>query len=336
MTGHPGRARPNAADVLVSFTRMNAAGSEGNEGSEKVRWQVEASGVARLTINRPEKGNALSPNERNRIVELLDRASDDPVVRAIVLTGAGDRHFCTGGDLSHPIALKSASDDPLGPGETLRNIHYGIQRLFRSVLDCNKPIVAAVNGTAAGIGAHLAFVCDLVIAADDVSFIEIFVRRGLVPDGAGAYLVTRIVGPHVTKELMFFGDDLPAGDAARLGLVNRAVPRPELAPVATAWAERLAVGPTTMIGLTKALVNHSLDYDRESALREEAMAVELNSRAGDFSRDSGPPGEAARPVHRQVAPARPASVVRFHQLDADAVGVGHEHQLHSGVGPGAR
>jgi 2-(1,2-epoxy-1,2-dihydrophenyl)acetyl-CoA isomerase len=250
---------------------------------EKVRWEVEASGVARLTIDRPEKGNALSPDERNRMVELLDRASDDRVVRAIVLTGAGDRHFCTGGDLSHPIALKSASDDPLGPGETLRNIHYGIQRLFRAVLDCNKPIVAAVNGTAAGIGAHLAFACDLVVAADDVSFIEIFVRRGLVPDGAGAYLLTRLVGPHRAKELLFFGDDLPAVDAARLGLVNRTVPRAELAAAATAWAERLAAGPTTMIGLTKALVNRSLDYDRESALREEAMAVELNSRTRDFS-----------------------------------------------------
>jgi 2-(1,2-epoxy-1,2-dihydrophenyl)acetyl-CoA isomerase len=253
------------------------------EDGETVRWLVEPGGVARLTINRPQKGNAISPEERNRIVELLDGASDDPAVRAIVLTGAGDRHFCTGGDLGSPMSLKSASDDPFGPLETVRIIHYGIQRLFRSVIDCNKPTVAAVNGTAAGIGAHLAFACDLVVAADDVTFIEIFVRRGLVPDGAGAYLLTRLVGPHRAKELMFLGDDLPAPDAARLGLVNRAVPRAELESVTTSWAERLAAGPTTMIGLTKGLVNRSLDYDRESALREEAMAVEINSRARDFS-----------------------------------------------------
>jgi len=257
--------------------------SSETQASETVRWVVGPSGVARMTIDRPDKGNAISPDERNRIIELLDGASVDPTVRVVVLTGAGSRHFCTGGDLGHPLARRSASDSPFGPGETVRLIHSGIQRMFRSVLECSKPIIASVNGTAAGIGAHLAFACDLVVAADDARFIEVFVRRGLVPDGAGAYLLGRLVGPHVAKELLFFGDDLDAAEAQRLGLVNRAVPRAELEGFVDGWAQRLATGPTTMLGLTKALVNRALDGDRETALREEALAVEINSRAHDFA-----------------------------------------------------
>ncbi len=250
--------------------------------SATVRWDVEASGVAWLTINRPEKGNAISPDERNRIIELLEGAGDDPAIRAIVLTGAGDRHFSTGGDLGHPLSVRSTSETPFGPGETVQLITTGIQRLFRTVLDCPKPTLAGVNGTAAGIGAHLAFACDLVLAADDVRFIEIFVRRGLVPDGAGAYLLPRLVGLHVAKELLFFGDDLSAEEAARLGLINRAVPRGELPTLVRQWAERLAGGPTVMLGLTKAMLNRSLDLGRDAVLRDEALSVELNSRTGDF------------------------------------------------------
>ncbi len=107
-------------------------------------------------------------------------------------------------------------------------IRLGAQRLITAVLDCEKPVVAAVNGTAAGIGAHLALACDLVIAAEGARFIEVFVRRGLVPDGGGAYLLPRLLGPQKAKELMFFGDAVPAAEAERLGLVNRVVPAEEL------------------------------------------------------------------------------------------------------------
>ena len=107
-------------------------------------------------------------------------------------------------------------------------IRDGAQRLVAAILDCEKPVIAAVNGTAAGIGAHLALACDLVVAAEGARFIEVFVRRGLVPDGGGAYLLPRLVGLQKAKELMFFGDDLAAADAERLGLVNRVVPADEL------------------------------------------------------------------------------------------------------------
>src|SRR5699024_7514811 len=119
----------------------------------------------------------------------------------------------------------------------------GAQALIGAVLDCPKPVVAAVNGTAAGIGAHLAFACDLVVAADSARFIEVFVRRALVPDGGGAYLLPRLIGLQRAKELLFLGDDVSAADAKDLGLVNRVVAADEVAVEAGALAERLAAGP---------------------------------------------------------------------------------------------
>jgi 2-(1,2-epoxy-1,2-dihydrophenyl)acetyl-CoA isomerase len=160
-------------------------------------------------------------------------------------------------------------------GDAARMIRRGAQRLVAAVLDCEKPVVAAVNGTAAGIGAHLAFACDLVVAAEEARFIEVFVRRGISPDGGGAYLLPRLVGLQKAKELIFFGDDIPAAEAHRIGLVNRVVPRAELAGHAAELAERLAVGPTKAIGMAKWLLNRSLDADRRTAFDEEAWAQEL-------------------------------------------------------------
>jgi acyl-CoA synthetase (NDP forming) len=167
------------------------------------------------------------------------------------------------------------------PGDVARTIRLGAQRLIAAVLDCEKPVIAAVNGTAAGIGAHLAFDCDLVLAADTATFVEVFVRRGLVPDGGGAYLLPRLVGPQRAKELMFFGDALTAADAERLGLVNRAVPAAELEALAREWAGRPASGPTRALTLAKQLVNVSLDGDRATAFAAEAAAQEINMTTRD-------------------------------------------------------
>ncbi|MFI0512588.1 enoyl-CoA hydratase/isomerase family protein [Streptomyces sp. WSLK1-5] len=229
--------------------------------------------VAHLTLNRPEVLNALTPGGRDRVIELVESASADPDVRAVVLTGAG-RGFCAGADLRGAPAATA-------PGDVTRTIRLGAQRLIAAVLDCEKPVVAAVNGTAAGIGAHLALACDLVLAAESARFIEVFVRRGLVPDGGGAYLLTRLLGPRRAKELMFFGDALGAADAERLGLVNRVVPDAELDKTAREWATRLAAGPTRTLALTKQLVNASLDTDRATAFAAEAAAQELNMATAD-------------------------------------------------------
>ncbi|MER7808736.1 enoyl-CoA hydratase-related protein [Streptomyces sp900116325] len=234
-------------------------------------------GVSWITLNRPEAMNAVTWDQRERLIALLARASADPAVRAVVLTATG-RGFCAGADLR---GAPSTGDRI--PGDVARTIRLGAQRLIAAVLDCEKPVIAAVNGTAAGIGAHLAFACDLVLAADSAKFIEVFVRRGLVPDGGGAYLLPRLIGPQRAKELMFFGDALPAAEAERLGLVNRVVPAEELAATARAWSLRLADGPTRALALTKQLVNASLDADRATAFAAEAMAQEINMTTQDAS-----------------------------------------------------
>ncbi|MFJ6798135.1 enoyl-CoA hydratase/isomerase family protein [Streptomyces sp. NPDC091268] len=232
-------------------------------------------GVSWITLNRPEAMNAVTRDQREHVIALLADASADPAVRAVVITATG-KGFCAGADLrGAPAATERVA------GDVSRMIRLGAQRLITAVLDCEKPVIAAVNGTAAGIGAHLAFACDLVIAAEAARFIEVFVRRGLVPDGAGAYLLPRLVGPQKAKELMFFGDAVPAAEAERLGLVNKVVAAEELEATARAWAERLAQGPTRALAMTKQLVNASLDGDRASALAAEATAQELNMTTAD-------------------------------------------------------
>lgn len=238
-------------------------------------------GVAWVTLNRPASGNALTAGQRESLIALLAEASADARIRAVVLTGAGDRHFCTGADLSASPAPPPDGLPAQPAGSVARALAGGAQRLISAVLDCEKPVLAAVNGTAAGLGCHLAYACDLVLAAESAKFIEIFARRGLVVDGGGAYLLTRLIGPQRAKELIFFADDLPAAEAARLGLVNRVVPADELAATAADWAARLAAGPTVALGLGKRLVNRALDADRAACLAEEALAAEVNMSSED-------------------------------------------------------
>ncbi|MFF2195761.1 enoyl-CoA hydratase/isomerase family protein [Streptomyces sp. NPDC058157] len=249
--------------------------------SDEIRHRSE-NNVSWITLNRPEAMNALTWDQRERIIALLADASADPATRAVVLTATG-KGFCAGADLRSGPAATTATTTATDrvAGDVSRLIRLGAQRLITAVLDCEKPVIAAVNGTAAGIGAHLALACDLVIAAEPARFIEVFVRRGLVPDGAGAYLLPRLLGPRKAKELMFFGDAVPAAEAARLGLVNKVVPADELEAAAREWAERLAQGPTRALALTKQLVNASLDGDRATALAAEATAQELNMTTAD-------------------------------------------------------
>jgi 2-(1,2-epoxy-1,2-dihydrophenyl)acetyl-CoA isomerase len=237
--------------------------------------------VAHITLNRPEALNALTPGQRDRVIALLEDASADQDVRAVVLTGTG-RGFCAGADLRSGSAAGSGSGSgERVAGDVARTLRLGAQRLVAAVLDCEKPVIAAVNGTAAGLGAHLALACDLVLAAESARFIEVFVRRGLVPDGGGVYLLPRLVGPQKAKELMFFGDALSAADAERLGLVNRVVADEELDKTAREWAARLAAGPTRALALTKQLVNASLDSDLTTAFAAEAAAQEINMTTED-------------------------------------------------------
>jgi 2-(1,2-epoxy-1,2-dihydrophenyl)acetyl-CoA isomerase len=240
------------------------------------------SGTVWLTLNRPDVGNALTPDQRNTLIDLLHEADLNAAVRAIVIASTG-KHFCTGADLRAPQPQMEQTEPDVDPppGTVMRVLADGAQRLVAAVLDCQKPVVAAVNGTAAGIGAHLALACDLVVASEEASFIEVFVRRGILPDGGGCYLLPRIIGMQRAKELVMLGDRLAAADAFTFGMVNRVVPAAELEATTAELATRLAEGPTIALGLAKRLLNRSLDVDRASAFFEESMAQELVTRSED-------------------------------------------------------
>jgi len=156
------------------------------------------------------------------------------------------------------------------------------QRLIRALWELEKPVVCAVNGVAAGLGAHLAFAADLILASTEARFIEVFVRRGLCVDAGGAFLLPRLVGLQRAKELVFFGDDLSAEQAERWGLVNRVVAPADLEPTARQWAERLAQGPTLALGFSKRLLNRSLESDLETCLEEEGLAQAIVAQSEDL------------------------------------------------------
>ncbi|NNE74366.1 MAG: enoyl-CoA hydratase/isomerase family protein [Acidimicrobiales bacterium] len=258
--------------------------SEARPQEEQIRFEIRNQ-VAWITIDRPEKGNALTPDNRNRIRDLFRSLNGQFEARAVVLTATGEKLFCPGADISmdRDYASRPADAPAMAVGEPRRMMLDGQHTLMPSILDCELPVIAAVNGTAAGMGAHLAMMCDLVIMAEEAKFIEIFTRRALVPDALGAWLLPRLVGLQKAKELMLFAEDIPAAEAERIGLCNKVVPRAELEGAATEWAERLAQGPTKAYMFTKWLLNRSLDVDRHTIAEEESWAVELNNHTADVA-----------------------------------------------------
>lgn len=251
---------------------------------DRVTYAVDG-GVATITIDAADAGNSLTSSMRDGMTELVEWASADHGVRAIVLTGAGERHFCTGANLGGP--QKPAPPRPEGApdrllGDGARMIRRGWQRLIASILDSEKPVVARVNGTAAGGGAHLVLACDLVVMADTAKLVEVFVRRGILPDAGGAWMLPRIVGPQVTKELMFLADDVSAERCRELNIANRVVPAAELDAAVDELTGRLVQAPTKALGLTKWLVNRAFESSRHTAFEEEAAAQEWLMHSEDF------------------------------------------------------
>ena len=246
--------------------------------TDTLKFDVQ-DGVGWIVLNRPEARNAMNPEMREAFLAALARCGEDAEIRAVVLTGTG-KGFCTGADLSGSRAATGAAGPP-HPGAT-RAAMQPSQRVIRALWDLEKPIIAGVNGVAAGLGAHLAYACDLVLASDEARFIEVFVRRGIALDAGGGFLLPRHLGLHKAKELVFFGDDLSAADAERLGLVNRVVPAAELEETLRAWAKRLAEGPTFAIGMSKRLLNRSLQADMDTLFAEEAFTQALVGNSEDM------------------------------------------------------
>ena len=238
-----------------------------------LRWEVEH-GVGTITLDRPDALNSLDATLKRELLAVLREAERDPAVRAVVLTGAG-RAFCAGQDLKERLGPDAAPLD-VEVRERYVPIVLAIRRL-------SKPVIAAVNGVAAGAGAALAFACDLRIAADGASFVLAFGRIGLAPDSGASWFLPRLVGLAYAAELLYLPDSMPATEALRIGLVSRVVPAAELMPQAQALAGRLAHGAPRAMALTKRALERSLEVGLEEALDHEASLQGIAGRTADHA-----------------------------------------------------
>jgi 2-(1,2-epoxy-1,2-dihydrophenyl)acetyl-CoA isomerase len=231
-----------------------------------------ADGVQTITLNRPDSLNALNATMRRELLSAFKAAGRDPAVRAVLLTGEG-RGFCSGAD------LRGGS----GEREFRRVLTSEYNPLIIAIRELPKPVVAAVNGVAAGAGVSLALACDLVYASDDARFILAFGRIGLVPDSGALRTLVRTLGRHRATRLALGNEPLSAADAAAAGLINGVVAAVDLMQHATTQTQALALGPTSTIGLTKRLINASEDDELADVLALEAGLQELAGRTQDHA-----------------------------------------------------
>lgn len=239
--------------------------------TKPITKQLE-NGVATLTFNRPEVFNSFNREMALLLQEELDTCAADDSVRAIVLTGNG-KAFCAGQD------LKEVTDPDLNPGfKKILEEHYN--PIITKIRAIEKPIIAAVNGVAAGAGANIALACDIVIAHEKVSFIQAFSKIGLIPDSAGTFFLPRLIGFGKASALMMLGDKLSAIDAEKMGMIYKVTSLEEFQETVSSTAHKLAQMPTKALGMTKRLLNESMtnslqeQLDLESKLQIEAAQSE--------------------------------------------------------------
>ena len=241
----------------------------------------EEEGVSTITLNRPEKRNAMSPELMEEFAKALDMAAKDDDTRAIVITGAGEA-FCAGGDVKLDVAkvgdyvsdMKSKRSSRMSVMAQAAKHANALIQPIKKIASMEKPVIAAVNGFAVGGGCDLAMVCDIRIASEKAKFGEFYVRRGLVPDLGGTYLLPRLVGIGRAKLLTFTGDLIDAREAERIGLVDEVVPEDEFESTVYGLAKRLAKGPTRAIGAAKREINKALNMTLDESL-SAAMAAQL-------------------------------------------------------------
>jgi 2-(1,2-epoxy-1,2-dihydrophenyl)acetyl-CoA isomerase len=231
--------------------------------------------VLTLTISRPEALNALNREVARALTLAFEKAGRNPEVGAVILTGAG-RAFCSGADLKEVMARADAGEPDLG--EDLRTNYAPMIRAIRA---CPKPVIASINGVAAGAGLSLALAADLRIAAAGAPLIVVFVRVGLVPDAGSLFFLTRMVGLSKATELAMTGDPLTAEDAARLGLVAEVVPADRLVARVAERARGLAAGPRQTYALIKRGLERAIDLDLEQAMELESQLQTLAARTPD-------------------------------------------------------
>jgi 2-(1,2-epoxy-1,2-dihydrophenyl)acetyl-CoA isomerase len=228
--------------------------------------------VMTLTLNRPDALNALTSELRRALLGAVKAAARDETVRAVVITGAG-RGFCAGADLRGGTSERAFR----------RVITTEYNPLIEAIRGIEKPVIASVNGVAAGAGMSLALAADLVVAADDVRFVPAFSRIGLVPDSGLTRVLVRAVGRHRAFELLTGERQLDAGQAEALGLVAAVVPKDQLADATRTLARRMASGPTRALGLTKRLLNAAEDANLAESAVAEASLQEIVGRTDDHA-----------------------------------------------------
>jgi 2-(1,2-epoxy-1,2-dihydrophenyl)acetyl-CoA isomerase len=229
--------------------------------------------VATITLNRPDKLNAFNDQMIQESIDAFKQAGRSDDVRCVLITGAG-RGFSSGQD------LKDVQDreDSFSIGDHLRR---GYNRLIERMVTLEKPVIGAINGVAAGAGCGVAVACDLRIASEHAAFIQVFSKVGLVPDSGSTWLLPRLIGYARAYEMAVTADKVPADKALQWGLVNQVVPADQLMEIATAWAQRLADGPTKAYGLTKRAMYRAWDSNLQEALEYEAMLQNVAAQSED-------------------------------------------------------
>jgi 2-(1,2-epoxy-1,2-dihydrophenyl)acetyl-CoA isomerase len=245
--------------------------------------------VLKISLNNPEARNALDMQMREELKDALLSVSADPQIRALILTGTG-KAFCAGGDLR---TMQVPMPD-LAARKRLKDLHIWLKTL----IDLEIPVIAAVNGVAAGVGCSLAMACDLIIASEDAAFVHSFVKVGLIPDGGSLYFLPRIVGINKAKELMFSGRTIGAREALAIGLVNQVTPPDQLAPTVERLADELSHGAGHAIALTKRFLNVSMSTDLETLLELEALGQDICFDTEDFMEGRKAFLEKRKPVFR--------------------------------------
>ena len=237
-------------------------------------YQVDR-GIARITINREKAYNALNLESARELYDIVNRCGSERAVRAVVISGAGDKAFCAGGDVA------SFAKDPETVDHLIKEItgylHLAVSRL--AWMDA--PVIAAINGVAAGAGLSLACACDLAVAAEHATFTSAYTQIGLTPDGSATYFVPRLIGQRRAMELFLTNRVLNAGEALEWGMINRVVPQAELAATVDALAEKLAKGPTRSHGGVKKLLLMSANDTLESQMERETRQIAELSRTAD-------------------------------------------------------
>ena len=236
-------------------------------------------GIAVGRLNRPEKKNALSPEMIGGLAEALQHANDDPSVRVFIVTGAGNA-FCSGGDLGRR-AKEGEGGEPT-PLSRKTRLQTGTHRLARAIEAFEKPLIAAVNGAAAGAGMDMTLMCDLRFAARSARFSEAYIRVGLIPGNGGCYFLPRVVGMAKALEMLWTGDFIDAEEAHRIGLVNRVYDDEKLMDETLAFARRLADGPPIQQRLIKKLTYQSLRTDLATSLELVSSHMAVVQSTDDY------------------------------------------------------